>query len=1183
MHMRSLILAIFSLLFFQIGLFGQGSQVEFGKNRVQYHRDFDEWSKYESDNFITYWYGEGRNVGQSVVQLAEHDFFDIQNILEHRINQKIQIIVYTDLTDLKQSNIGNEETFINTGGQTKIVGNKVFVFFDGNHNHLRKSIREGIASVYLDAMLFGSNLQEIVQNAVMMNLPDWFKKGLVSYVGEPWNTEADNQLRDILLNEKFEGFDVFAEENPELAGKSLWYFISETFGTSTVSNLLYLTRINRSVESGFHYVLGNSYEKVISSWTNYFQQRYKGEVKERDEFTQQAVQFKNKRNLPINQVKLSVDGNKLVYVTNEIGKYKVYLHDLVKNERSLLFKGGFRNAFQATDYNYPLIAWSPSGLEISIVYEKRDKIYLIRHDLMTKKNREEELAPQYQRVFSMEYVNPGMLVFSAAVQGYSDILLYIPETRQSQRITRDFYDDLDATVVNVENRQGILFASNRPDSLLAELRLDSILPINTFDLFYYDLKEKSQELVRVTHTPFANERYPVAVDTTYFAYLSDRSGIYNREMAYLKEYIHHYEQVISLKGGEEIILHVDSTLAGLDSTAIDTIIIQPVIKKKAIIHQNSNFNRSILSQNSAPRVNKFANLVLKDGKHQIFIENIDTSYMPRLPFSFYQMMKLKNIANNNNGKEFRRTRERPKKKNKVDDVFQIVIESQKDTIPKETTDKIKLEPIVVEEKKDSAKVDIDNYLFQSEFDDDEDEKKVAQENEKEAPLINEEKEQIVNVIPVTEEKKAPKEQTNTESDVYKFRPGRITPYRLEFRTDYVITQLDNSLLFGGLESYAANPQEFGYPPPGILLKANFKDLFEDYQFEGGLRVPTTFNGTEYFLVFDDKKQRLDKRYAVYRKNERINQESNSFVPKKQEVNIVLGQFSVRYPLDIFRSLRATATLRRDRITQLATEIATLETPTTSEERAGLKLEYVFDNTLDVALNLKNGSRYKIYAEAIKKFDLNISDGVKLSLDEGFMTILGVDARHYQRVLKHSVFATRFAAATSFGSEQILYYLGGVDNWLFPAFNNETPVASDRDFSFESLSTNLRGFKVNIRNGNSYALINSELRVPIFRYLSRRVRSSFFRNFQAVGFFDLGTAWTGKDPYGQDNPLNTKIIPNSDLVTVKVNFFRDPMVAGYGLGVRSMLFGYFIRLDYAWGIETRKVQKPLLYISLGMDF
>ena len=110
-------------------LAAQGTQVEFGKNRVQYHEDFKEWLQYESINFITYFYGEGRNIAQSVVQIAELDYDAVQSILEHRMNDKIEIIVYTDLTDLKQSNIGSEEAFVNTGGQTKIVGNKIFVYF----------------------------------------------------------------------------------------------------------------------------------------------------------------------------------------------------------------------------------------------------------------------------------------------------------------------------------------------------------------------------------------------------------------------------------------------------------------------------------------------------------------------------------------------------------------------------------------------------------------------------------------------------------------------------------------------------------------------------------------------------------------------------------------------------------------------------------------------------------------------------------------------------------------------------------------------------------------------------------------------------------------------------------------------------------------------------------------------
>ncbi|HMO37834.1 MAG TPA: hypothetical protein PKC76_08665 [Saprospiraceae bacterium] len=1159
----------------------QGTQTTFGKNRVQYHRDFDEWSKYESTNFITYWYGEARNIGQAVVMIAEDEFFSVQRILEHRLNEKIQIIVYTDLSDLKQSNIGSDETFNNIGGQTKIIGNKVFVYFDGNHKNLRRQVREGIASVYLDAMLFGSNLQEIVQNAVMLNLPPWFKDGLASYAGEAWNSDLDNQLRDAILHKNFVNFERFADTNPQLAGHALWYYISENFGKSTVSNLLYLTRINRSIESGFLYVLGSSYEVLTESWTQYFKKRYLAEDGQREAPAGQEITFKNKRNLPITQLRLSPDGKQVAYILNEIGRSKIYIHDIQSGDRQMIMRDGFRNPFQATDYNYPIIAWSPTGQEMAILIEKRDQPKLIVYNLKTGKTRTEDLSTQFQRVNSMEYIDPNALVFSATVRGFSDIYIYYQNTRQSQRITNDFYDDLDATVVNIRNRKGILFASNRPDSLLTPRNLDTILPTGNFDIFYYDLENRPTELVQVTHTPFADERQPVALDATYFSYLSDRAGIFNREVGYLEDYIHHYEQTIYLNDGSEMILHADSIPVGLDSTLIDSIAIKPIIKERSITHTSSNYSRNIAGQHTAPRVGRMVEHLRLQNKPRIFSQAIDTSTI------------ITPLLTRHKQREITQLRRQGAEVSSMMLPVAPRVPAPEPTAKPVVPPKPATPPVVKEIKRDTTgKIDIDNYFFQTEFETRERPAKVVAEESKPvapqpAPPVADVPDDIRIVLPGDMPRLSAEPQ---ERPLYRFRPGRISPYRLQFRTDYVTTQLDNSLLFEGLESFAANVDGFNYPPPGMLMKANFKDLFEDYEFEGGVRIPTTFNGTEYFLVFKDKKKRLDKSYAVYRRNTRFTEDSGAFVPFRREVNILLGQAMLRYPIDIYRSVRMTGTVRRDRNTQLATFADTLRNyepfniPTRSDERVGLKLEYVFDNTYDVALNIKNGMRYKVFVEAVKRFDLNLRNGVNLDFAQGAMGIIGFDARHYQRIGKYGVFATRLAGATSFGSEKMLYFLGGVDNWLFAAQEDGVPIpAAGSDIAFQTLATNMRGFGINIRNGNSYVVGNAELRLPVFRMISNRIKSPFFRNFQVVGFFDVGTAWTGNDPFREDSPLNTQEISNGNDITIRVNYFRDPIVAGYGGGVRSTLFGYFVRVDYAWGIETRQVQDPRLYISLGMDF
>ena len=1155
----------------------QSTQTEFGKNRVQFHNDFAEWSKYESRNFITYWYGEGRLIGQSVVQMAEYDFNEIQGILEHRMNDKIEIIVYKDLTDLKQSNIGSEEAFENTGGQTKIVGNKMFVYFNGDHNDLRRQVREGIASVYLNALLFGSNLQEIVQNAVMMNLPNWFKQGLIAFVGEPWSPALDNRLRDILLSGQYESFEDIADDYPDLAGHSLWYFISQNFGNSTVSNLLYLTRINRSIDSGFLYVLGSTYRKTADSWKDFYLARYQQESTSMT-VPENEMTIKNKHNVPITQVKMSPDGQRIIYVQNEIGRAKVYLHDLQTDERTLIFKNGFRNAIQKTDYNYPILAWTPNGQEVAIIYEKRDVIELLKYNVLSKDKFVEEIPNQFNRIYSADFINITDLIVSGAVRGQTDLFIYYTMTRQTKRLTFDFWDDLDPVFTRAHGQEGILFASNRLDSTNIQERLDTILPISNYDIFYLNLADKDNaDLVRITNTPYINERHPAPFNDTWFSFLSDESGLRNRRVGYLEDYVHHLDRVILFEDGVEMRLHIDTLMTSkLDSAAmatIDTITIDTVIKQRAITHLTSNYDRSILAQSAGRHTGKMAELIYRENAYRVYLHNLNVENYVTPTLTEYQKQRLQMVETlmGMEGQE-----SEPLNTN--------LLQPKQ---PEKTPEIIESPPIVEElpaAKQDTGKIDIDNYLFQSEFDD-EDVPSPAQAAE---PIAKPEEDASKTRYFRQLSYRPLAEVQQNERKVHHFRPGRISPYRLKFRTDYVTTQLDNSILFEGLNSYAGVPQDFGYPAPGILLKANFKDLLEDYQFDMGVRVPTTFNGAEYFIVFDDNKKRFDKRYALYRRKLRFNLPEdviNTVGPTnpKYENEILLGQYRLKYPLDIFTSIRATGTLRFDNTRFLATELATLDQPVIRNQRFGIKLEYVFDNTLDIALNIKNGTRYKIYAETSKKFEISFQDGGSFNTDGGFLSVVGADFRHYQRVLKHSVFAARFAAATSFGDEKILYLLGGTDGWLLPRFNEEIPFPNSNEFAFQTVSTNMRGFRLNIRNGNSFALINSELRMPVFRYIFPHTQSNFFRNFQLVGFFDAGTAWQGLDPFDENSPINTEIISDIPEVEVKVTYFRDPIVFGYGGGIRTVLFGYFVRLDYAWGLETRQVQDPRLYLSIGLDF
>ena len=95
-----------------------------------------------------------------------------------------------------------------------------------------------------------------------------------------------------------------------------------------------------------------------------------------------------------------------------------------------------------------------------------------------------------------------------------------------------------------------------------------------------------------------------------------------------------------------------------------------------------------------------------------------------------------------------------------------------------------------------------------------------------------------------------------------------------------------------------------------------------------------------------------------------------------------------------------------------------------------------------------------------------------------MLVLGADVRNDTKIHRTLIWANRLAGATSIGSQRLMYYMGGIDSWLNPTFNNELApgkLSNGNNYLFQALATNLRGFDQNVRNGTSFVVFNSEIR------------------------------------------------------------------------------------------------------------
>ncbi len=120
--------------------------------------------------------------------MAEKELTGIEQQVEYGMQRRANIVLYNSFNEMEQSNIGLENDWQSTGGTTKLVNNKMIVYYTDDHNKLRIQIRQGIARVLLENILFGDDLGEFAANQTLLDLPQWLTDGYVDYVAENWNT-----------------------------------------------------------------------------------------------------------------------------------------------------------------------------------------------------------------------------------------------------------------------------------------------------------------------------------------------------------------------------------------------------------------------------------------------------------------------------------------------------------------------------------------------------------------------------------------------------------------------------------------------------------------------------------------------------------------------------------------------------------------------------------------------------------------------------------------------------------------------------------------------------------------------------------------------------------------------------------------------------------------------------------
>jgi hypothetical protein len=374
---------------------------------------------------------------------------------------------------------------------------------------------------------------------------------------------------------------------------------------------------------------------------------------------------------------------------------------------------------------------------------------------------------------------------------------------------------------------------------------------------------------------------------------------------------------------------------------------------------------------------------------------------------------------------------------------------------------------------------------------------------------------------------------------------------------------------------------------GINLTGRMTDLLDNHSIRGGIMAALDFrSGSDVFFEYEYLKYRFDIRGRFDR---RVMQRTEGDLTFQKYV-LTKSEIGIAYPLSVSTRVSVTPFVAKTQYFNLNAD-SVLRGSEGEQNRldvnyVGGRAELVVDKTKLLGLYMEQGFKGKI----------GLTHYQGLNLSERSFSNLYLDLRNYQKVHKNITLATRLFAGSFFGQNPQKYLVGGMDNWLFNQFyhppTNRPEVSPVRNVAGVENSNilfaefvDLRGYDYDEIRGNNVITFTSELRIPLFSYLSRgNITSNFIRNFQLVGFYDAGSSWSNAAPWERVNDQNTEVInTEGSPFVITLNNFNNPWLQSYGAGIRTVLLNYYVKFDAARPIRNYTTEKTRFYVTLGYNF
>ncbi|MFT4522048.1 MAG: hypothetical protein ACI8ZN_000987 [Bacteroidia bacterium] len=482
------------------------------------------WKNLQSDQLNFYYHEQSEEKIIFLLPESIKMLHALEDKIGYRLSGKLDIYVYNSVAHLNESRVKEKPKPLNIqGGTTEIQSNSIELYFSESGDDLFNQLSVAIADNLLVEMLYGGSVQDRIRYATLLSLPLWFKDGLTQYLALGWDAKADDELRDAFNHKRISSYNRLSDDLKILAGRNMWDYVVDTKGEQAIQRILYLVRLTRKVETGLYYILNQNSKELYASWFKASEIAYAAEVVRRVPANTEQVSYKGGSDV-LHSLSISPDENMLATAYTSDGRFIIELYNRNLGTRTRLCSKFVHFEGRIVHQEYAHLAWKNNAELICIENKAQPTIQIWNQNgTLISAN-----TLPFHQINHMDFHAPEQnLVLSATNNGSTNLILYSVKYQSITYLSQGYiFDDVQPSFDQFGNIYFSRFSKNE-ESPGPNYTLSNNQTYNS-DV-YYLIRNKTQvlNLTNITNTPLYNEFYPIALNTAYVSFLSDRNGIIN--------------------------------------------------------------------------------------------------------------------------------------------------------------------------------------------------------------------------------------------------------------------------------------------------------------------------------------------------------------------------------------------------------------------------------------------------------------------------------------------------------------------------------------------------------------------------------------------------------------------------------------------------------------------------------